>query len=200
MVSQNFPRKAEISRVTKETSVSLDLNLDGGNIDISSPSGFFCHMLSAMATYAGWGLKLKAEGDMHVDYHHTVEDVGLVLGEALNLSLGDFSFHKRFASALVPMDDALAEVALDAGRRPFLVFEVNFPQPLALDFDFCLVQEFFRALIVKAGFTLHIEGRRGQNSHHLAEAIFKASGMAFKEALSPRGDGSSGPLSTKGVL
>jgi imidazoleglycerol-phosphate dehydratase len=157
-------------------------------------------MLTAMATYAGWGMKLKIEGDVHVDYHHTVEDTGLVIGEALNQALGDFSSHKRFSSALVPMDDALAEIALDAGRRPYLVFQVKFPQPLALDFDFCLVEEFFRALVVKAGFTLHIEGRRGQNSHHLAEAIFKASGMAFKEALSPRGDGSSGPLSTKGVL
>jgi imidazoleglycerol-phosphate dehydratase len=154
-------------------------------------------MLNSLSTYAGWGLNLDVLGDTDVDLHHSVEDCGLVLGEALALSLGDFSGHKRFASALVPMDDALAEAALDAGRRPYLFFQADFPQPMAGGFDFCLVEEFFRALTVKSGWTLHLEGRRGNNSHHLSEALFKATGLAAKKALSPR-DG--GVLSTKGVL
>ncbi|MDR2349027.1 MAG: imidazoleglycerol-phosphate dehydratase HisB [Deltaproteobacteria bacterium] len=194
------PGKAAIRRVTKETEISLSLDLGGGPVSAETPSGFFDHMLTSMATHAGWGLELKATGDARVDYHHTVEDAGIVLGEALAASLGDFSAHKRFASALVPMDDALAEVALDAGRRPYLFFKATFPQPYSSDFDFCLVEEFFRALAGKAGFTLHMEGKRGNNSHHLSEALFKAFGMASKIALSPRDDGGTGPLSSKGVL
>ncbi|MDR2351953.1 MAG: imidazoleglycerol-phosphate dehydratase HisB [Deltaproteobacteria bacterium] len=191
------PRYSKIFRQTKETSINCDLNLDGRNINISTPSGFFSHMLTALATYAGWGLTLEVTGDIQVDYHHTVEDTGIVLGKALSESLGDFSSHARFGSVLVPMDDALAEVALDAGRRPYLHFEAIFPQPQTRDFDFCLVEEFFRALTTHAGFTLHLTGRRGQNSHHLAEALFKGMGMACRRALAPR---EGGTLSTKGVL
>jgi imidazoleglycerol-phosphate dehydratase len=200
MPSHSNARKAKVSRITKETSIALELILEGGSINIDTPSGFFNHMLTALATYAGFGLSLEVHGDIQVDYHHSLEDTGLVFGEALALALGDFSSHKRFAHAVVPMDDALAEVALDAGRRPYLVFEVNFPQPYSSDFDFCLVEEFFRALVNKAGFTLHMEGRRGKNSHHLCEALFKAFGMAAKIALSKREDGKNTPLSTKGTL
>ncbi|MDR3154600.1 MAG: imidazoleglycerol-phosphate dehydratase HisB [Deltaproteobacteria bacterium] len=192
------PRKANVSRSTKETTIALDLALDGGSIAIETPSGFFTHMLTALSTYAGWGISLKAQGDAHVDLHHTVEDTGLVLGDALAAALGDFSGHRRFSSALVPMDDALAEAALDAGRRPYLHFEALFPQPAAGGFDFCLTEEFFRALTARAGWTLHLTGRRGRNSHHLAEALFKATGLAAAQALAPR-EGS-GPFSTKGVL
>ncbi|MDR1313741.1 MAG: imidazoleglycerol-phosphate dehydratase HisB [Deltaproteobacteria bacterium] len=192
------PRQARTSRSTKETSISVDVKLDGGEVAIETPSGFFTHMLTALASYAGWGLKLHAEGDAHVDLHHTVEDAGLVLGDALAAALGDFSGHRRFASALVPMDDALAEAALDAGRRPFLHFEAAFPQPVAGNFDFCLAEEFFRALVTRAGWTLHLTGRRGRNSHHLAEALFKATGLAAATALAPRAG--LGPFSTKGVL
>jgi imidazoleglycerol-phosphate dehydratase len=172
--------------------------LDGGAIKLSTPSGFFTHMLDAMAHHAGWGLDLVVEGDPEVDLHHSVEDCGLVLGECLAISLGDFTGHRRFASALVPMDESLAEAALDAGRRPFLHFSADFPQPSAGNFDFCLASEFFRALVTKAGWTLHLEGRRGGNSHHLCEALFKATGRAAREALAP--SGKSEALSTKGVL
>jgi imidazoleglycerol-phosphate dehydratase len=192
------PRKASVSRTTKETSITAELSLDGGESAIETPSGFFTHMLTALSAYAGWGLVLRALGDAHVDLHHTVEDAGLVLGDALALSLGDFSGHRRFASALVPMDDALAEAALDAGRRPFLHFEADFPQPAAGGYDFCLTEEFFRALTVRAGWTLHLTGRRGRNSHHLCEALFKATGLAAAAALAPR-EGA-GPFSTKGSL
>ncbi|MDR1040352.1 MAG: imidazoleglycerol-phosphate dehydratase HisB [Deltaproteobacteria bacterium] len=191
-------RKASVRRTTKETEISVDLNLDGGRQQIDTPSGFFTHMLTALSAYAGWGLELSARGDSHVDLHHTVEDTGLVLGDALAQALGDFSGHARFGSALVPMDDALAEAALDAGRRPFLCLEADFPQPTAGDFDFCLVEEFFRALATRAGWTLHLTGRRGRNSHHLCEALFKAAGMAARSALAPK-EGQ-GPVSTKGVL
>ncbi|MDR1037508.1 MAG: imidazoleglycerol-phosphate dehydratase HisB [Deltaproteobacteria bacterium] len=192
------PRQARISRSTRETRISAALALDGGDVKIETPCGFFSHMLTALASYAGWGLELLAEGDSHVDLHHTAEDTGLVLGDALSAALGDFSSHRRFASALVPMDDALAEAALDAGRRPFLHFEAAFPQPTAGTWDFCLTEEFFRALVTRAGWTLHLTGRHGRNSHHLCEALFKATGMAAAAALALR-EGS-GPLSTKGVL
>jgi imidazoleglycerol-phosphate dehydratase len=191
------PRKASISRETKETKISCELSLDGGSINLRTPSGFFTHMLNSLSTYANWGISLELMGDTEVDLHHTVEDCGLVLGEALSICLGDFSGHRRFASALVPMDDALAEAALDAGRRPYLHFQASFPQPMAGSFDFCLVEEFFRALVGKSGWTLHLTGRRGNNSHHLCEAIFKATGLAAREALAPR---EGGVLSTKGVL
>lgn len=190
-------RQARIVRKTKETDISLTLNLDGGPINISSGLGFFDHMLNSLAVYAGWGLELAAQGDLEVDQHHSVEDIGLVLGEALAAALGDYSGHARFGSSLTVMDDALAEVALDAGRRPYLCFQVTWPQARCGGFELCLVEEFWRALSHKAGLTLHIIGRYGQNSHHLAEAVFKGAGRALAQALARRGGG---VLSTKGVL
>jgi imidazoleglycerol-phosphate dehydratase len=154
-------------------------------------------MLNTLAVYAGWGLTLTGTGDTNVDDHHTVEDVGLVLGEALAICLGDFSGHARFGSALVPMDEALGEAALDAGRRPYLNLEVNWPQPISGQFEMCLVQEFFQALVQKAGWTLHLTGRHGANSHHLCEAIFKATGLAAKAALAKK---PGQVFSTKGML
>lgn len=194
---RNIPRRAEISRQTKETDIKLSLALDGGPVAVDSGIGFFDHMLTALATYAGWGLSLKASGDLEVDQHHTVEDVGLVLGQALAEALGDYSGHARFGSALTVMDDALAEVAVDAGRRPYLHFQAAWPQAVCGDFELCLVEEFWRAVSQKAGLTLHIIGRHGQNSHHLAEAVFKGVGRALAQALAPRPGGT---LSTKGVL
>lgn len=190
-------RQASAARKTKETDINLSLRLDGGPIDVASGIGFLDHMLNSLATYAGWGLELRAKGDLHIDQHHSVEDIGLVLGEALAMALGDYSGHARFGSSLTVMDDALAEVAMDAGRRPFLHFQVNWPQPLCGEFELCLVEEFWRALSQKAGLTLHIIGRHGRNSHHLAEAVFKGAGRAFSQALAPR---SGGTLSTKGLL
>jgi imidazoleglycerol-phosphate dehydratase len=192
------PRQAAVARRTKETDIRLELTLDGGavELDLDRESSFFGHMLDTLAVYAGWGLKLALRGDPQIDLHHSCEDAGLALGEALALSLGDFAGHRRFGSALAPMDEALAEAALDAGRRPYLHFEVSWPQPTAGRFELCLVEEFFRALSQKAGWTLHLTGRRGRNSHHLCEALFKAVGLAAAAALAPR---AGGPLSTKGL-
>ncbi|MDR2455144.1 MAG: imidazoleglycerol-phosphate dehydratase HisB [Deltaproteobacteria bacterium] len=192
------PRRAAVSRKTKETDLKLELALSSGPVAIPKGfPGFFGHMLNTLATYAGWSLAIEGRGDLEVDAHHLVEDVGLVLGEALEASLGDFSGHARFGKALVPMDEALAEAALDAGHRPYLRLEAAWPQPTTGDFELCLVEEFFRALVQKAGFTLHLIGRHGQNSHHLCEAMFKAAGLAAREALAERGGG---VFSTKGVL
>jgi imidazoleglycerol-phosphate dehydratase len=186
-----------VTRRTKETDIQAELVLDGGASVVSTGLGFFDHMLTALATYAGWGLQLTAKGDLNVDAHHTVEDVGLVLGEALAASLGDYSGHSRFGSSLTVMDDALAEVALDVGRRPCLHFQVDWPQPQCGEFEVCLAEEFWRAFSQRGGVTLHIIGRHGRNSHHLAEAIFKGAGRALAQALAPR---SGGVLSTKGSL
>jgi len=192
------PRRAAVTRQTKETDIRLNLDLDGGApISVNTGLGFFDHILTALGTYAGWGLLIDATGDLHVDHHHTIEDVGLVLGQAIAESLGDYSGHARFGSSLTVMDDALAEVALDLGRRPFLFFQVDWPQPTCGQFEVCLVEEFWRALSVKAGLTLHIIGRHGQNSHHLAEAIFKGAGRALSLGLARRAGGT---LSTKGKL
>ncbi|MDR1165356.1 MAG: imidazoleglycerol-phosphate dehydratase [Deltaproteobacteria bacterium] len=191
------PLEARVERQTLETNISCFLSLDRPGVAVSAPSGFFTHMLTALATYAGWGLDLRVEGDSQVDFHHGVEDAGLVLGDALREIGSRLPERARFASALVPMDDSLAEVALDAGQRPYLHFEATFPQPTAGHFDFCLVEEFFRALVSRSLWTLHVTGRRGRNSHHLSEAIFKAVGLAARAALAPRREGL---LSTKGSL
>jgi len=190
-------RKARVERKTKETEIEVELALDGGPVSIETGLGFFDHMLRALALYAGWSLKIKARGDLEVDAHHLVEDVGLVLGEALAGALGDYAGHARFGSALTAMDDALSEVAVDAGRRPFLHFQVAWPQYRAGDFEMALVEEFWRALAGRAGLTLHIIGRHGQNSHHLAEAVFKGVGRALAQAMAPR---AGGVLSAKGRL
>lgn len=191
-------REARVARRTKETSLDLRVALAPGPLSLPPGfPGFFGHMLNTLSTYAGWTLSIEGEGDLRVDAHHLVEDVGLVLGEALAACLGDFSGHQRFGSALVPMDEALAEAALDAGRRPFLRLEADWPQPTTGEFELCLVEEFLRALVQKAGWTLHVICRHGQNSHHLCEAAFKAVGLAAREALARR---EGGVFSTKGAL
>jgi imidazoleglycerol-phosphate dehydratase len=191
------PRRAKFARITEETKASASLSLDGGPLELILKPGFFRHMIHALAYYAGWGLNLSVSGDEDVDYHHSVEDAGLVLGETLAISLGDFTGHQRFGHGIAPMDDSLAEAALDAGRRPYFRLEGTWPQSRAGDFDLCLVEEFWRALTMKAGWTLHVVLRHGENSHHLAEASFKAVGLAARVALAPR---LGGVLSTKGVL
>ncbi|MDR2387860.1 MAG: imidazoleglycerol-phosphate dehydratase HisB [Deltaproteobacteria bacterium] len=192
-------RTTRVTRKTKETDIDLSLSLGGGQVSLDFENlGFFGHMLNALATYAGFGLSLTGKGDKYVDQHHTVEDVGLVLGQALSQCLGDFDGHARFGSALVPMDEALAEAVIDLGRRPFLSFQVNWPQSQTGSFELCLVEEFFRAFSQKAGMTIHLIGRHGHNSHHLCEALFKATGLALAQATAPRDQ--KGPFSTKGIL
>ena len=183
-------------RRTKETVISAALNLDGGAVEISTGIGFFDHMLEALAVHAGFGLTLKAEGDLHVDGHHTVEDTGIVLGKALAEALGDKGGIRRYGSFLIPMDESLALASVDVSGRPFLVFDARFPEERIGDYDSCLTGEFFRALAQNAGITLHLKMLYGQNSHHMAEALYKAAAHALKEAVTP----AEGTLSAKGSL
>lgn len=190
-------RSAQVSRKTKETQIDLKLSLDGGEVSVQTGIGFFDHMLTALAFYAGFGLQLTARGDLDVDGHHTVEDTGIVLGQALAQALGDKAGITRFSSVYVPMDEALARTVLDISGRPYLVFDAPMPQEVIGSYDSCLTEEFMRALAVNAALTLHQHALYGKNAHHITEALFKSLGLALKEAVALRG---SGVTSTKGVL
>ena len=190
-------RTAQISRETKETRIDLGLCLDGGPVEVHTGNGYFDHMLTALAFYGGLGLELTAQGDLEVDGHHTVEDVGIVLGQALSRALGDRKGIRRFASACIPMDEALCFTALDFSNRPFLVFDAEMPQPMIGDYDSCLTEEFMRALAINSGLTLHMKALYGKNAHHITEALFKSLGVAIKDAVQVTG---AGVTSTKGVL
>ena len=190
-------RTAQIKRDTTETQIDCKLSLDGGEVDIKTGIGFFDHMLTALAFYAGWGLALKVEGDLYVDGHHTVEDTGIVLGQALREALGDKKGIRRFGSAYVPMDEALCFTALDFSNRPFLVFDADMPQPMIGTYDACLTVEFMRALAMNGGITLHQKCFYGANAHHITEGLYKSLGLAVKEAAKIEG---TGVVSTKGVL
>ena len=193
-------RRAEVRRRTHETEVALDLALDGaGRADVESPVGFLNHMLALLARHALVDLKVRAAGDTGVDLHHTVEDIGICLGQALDQALGDKAGITRFASAAVPMDEALAEVALDLSGRPFLAYSVTFPGERIGDFETQLVGEFLQALVTHAKLTLHVRVPYGTNDHHIAEAIFKALARCLKAAVA-RDPRVSGTPSTKGVL
>jgi imidazoleglycerol-phosphate dehydratase len=173
-------RIAKIKRSTRETTIELSLNLDGrGAGEIQTGVGFFDHMLTHLAKHSGWNLTIKATGDLQVDDHHTVEDVGLCIGTALKEALGNKAGLKRFANASVPMDETLANVAVDISGRPTLVYNVQFTTDKIGDFDVQLVQEFFHAVVNTAGLTLHINVPYGQNSHHIAEAIFKSAAQTL---------------------
>jgi imidazoleglycerol-phosphate dehydratase len=190
-------RSAEITRNTKETQISLKLALTKGDVKVSTGIGFFDHMLNAMFFYAGFSAQLKVTGDLHVDGHHTVEDTGIVIGKAIKEALGDKAGIRRFGSAYVPMDEALAFTALDFSGRPFLVFDAEMPQEKIGDYDSCLTEEFMRALSVNGGITLHQRCLYGKNAHHMTEGLFKSLGLAMKDAVRLDGDG---VTSTKGVL
>ena len=190
-------RTAQIKRETKETQIACTLSLDGGTVDIKTGIGFFDHMLTALAFYAGWGLELRVSGDFHVDGHHTVEDAGIVLGHALREALGDKKGIRRFGSAYVPMDEALCFTALDFSNRPFLVFDADMPQPMIGAYDACLTVEFMRALAMNAGITLHQKCFYGENAHHITEGLYKSLGLAIKDGVKIEG---TGVVSTKGVL
>ena len=190
-------RAYTIQRKTKETDIQLSLSLKGGEVSVSTGIGFFDHMLTAFAFYGGLGLKLEVQGDLEVDGHHTVEDVGIVLGQAMGRALGDRKGIRRFASAYIPMDEALCFTALDFSNRPFLVFDADMPQPMIGAYDACLTEEFMRAFAVNSGLTLHMKCLYGKNAHHITEALFKSLGVAVKEAVAVTG---TGVTSTKGVL
>ena len=190
-------RISNISRETKETRIQAVLWLSGVPVKIDTRIGFFDHMLHAWAFYAGFGLTLTAKGDLEVDGHHTVEDTGIVLGQALREALGDKVGIRRFGSAYVPMDEALAFTALDFSGRPFLVYEADMPQARMGAYDACLTEEFMRALAMNSGLTLHMRAQYGRNAHHITEALFKSLGLAMKDAVKMEG---TGVTSTKGVL
>ena len=191
-------RKAEIARKTRETDIRLQINLDGsGASTVATGIGFFDHMLTLFSRHSGIDLDVQASGDTHVDYHHTVEDVGICLGLALKEAVGDKKGIERYGSAAVPMDEALARVALDLGGRPFLVCNVTFPTEKVGDFDISLVEEFLQALVNNAAMNLHIDAPYGKNTHHISEAVFKGVARALKTAV--RITGTEIP-STKGKL
>ena len=192
-------RTGEVCRRTKETDIQIKVELDGaGNADISTGIGFFDHMLTALSLHGGIGLSVKCRGDLHVDGHHTVEDIGIVLGQALAKALGDKSGIMRYGSAYIPMDESLAFCCLDISARPFLVFDAKFTNERVGEFDTCLAEEFMRAFAFNAGITLHLRVEYGTNDHHKLEALFKALAYALKQAVKLNESGSA--VSTKGVL
>ncbi|MBE6890648.1 MAG: imidazoleglycerol-phosphate dehydratase HisB [Ruminococcaceae bacterium] len=191
-------RQDFVSRKTRETDISINMNIDGkGSFNGTSGVGFFDHMLNSFAVHGKMDIDLKAEGDLHVDCHHTVEDIGIVLGQVFNKSLGDKKGITRFGDSLIPMDEALAQAVIDISGRPFLVFNAEFNKPMVGDFDTDMVVEFFRAFAMNAGITLHINLIYGQNAHHCIEAIFKAVAHSIRKAVEIS---SSEILSTKGSL
>jgi imidazoleglycerol-phosphate dehydratase len=193
-------RRAKIVRKTGETSVELSIDLDGrGTAEIASPAGFLNHMLTLLARHGLVDLKVEATGDTEVDLHHTVEDIGICLGQAIDQALGAKAGITRFATASVPMDEALAEVAVDLSGRPFLAYQVKFPGERIGEFETQLIQEFLQAMVTHARMTLHVRVPYGLNDHHIAEAIFKAFARTLKAAVA-RDPRVTGTPSTKGVL
>jgi imidazoleglycerol-phosphate dehydratase len=193
-------RKAEVIRKTKETEVVLRIDLDGsGRYSVKTGIPFFDHMLSLLAHQSRMDLLIKARGDLHVDHHHTVEDVGICLGDGIRKALGEAKGIHRYGMALTPMDETLVSIALDLSMRPCLVFHVKLRKTRIGTFDPELVEEFFRALCNHGRLTLHVNLLYGRNSHHMVEAIFKGFGRALREAVSPDPRSSEVP-STKGVL
>lgn len=193
-------RIAQIDRKTTETNITIEVNLDGEGIyNIDTGIGFFDHMLSLAAKHGIIDLSIKAEGDLYVDAHHTVEDVGIALGKCIEKALGDKKGITRYGTSFLPMDETLAMVSMDISGRPYLVFEAEFNSPMVGEMDTELVEEFFRALAFNAGITLHTKVLYGKNAHHMIEALFKAFGRALREAVT-KDERIKGVMSTKGSL
>lgn len=193
-------RQAEIKRETKETSIKISLQLDGeGNSHIASGIGFFDHMLTLFTKHGLFNLSVDCQGDLVIDGHHSVEDIGICLGKAIKEALGNKQGIKRYGSSFLPMDETLVLVALDVSDRPYLVYDVPELTPIVGTFATELTEEFLRALSVQAGLTLHVKLIHGKNSHHIIEAIFKALGRALREAV-VRDPQIQGVMSTKGLL
>ncbi len=193
-------RRAKVTRKTKETQIEISFDLDGsGTVDISTGIPFFDHMLTAFSVHGFFDLKVQAKGDLDVDFHHTVEDIGLVMGQALSEVMENSKPVVRFGDSCVPMDEALSRVTIDLSNRPYLVY--NFPEDLKVrgEFDAHLAKEFFQALSVKGAFNLHINSYYGVNEHHVLESIFKAFGRSMHMATRVN-DALAGDLSSKGVL
>ncbi len=195
------PRTAEVVRETKETHIRVTIDLDGtGKAQVSTGIGFFDHMLDSFARHGGFDLTVEAKGDLHIDFHHTVEDVGIVLGQAIAKALDDFAGIRRFGHAEIPMDETLSRCAIDLSNRPYLVWKVAFSRPKIGDFDTELFKEFHQAFAMNSGACVHLECAYGENNHHIAESGFKALARALRTAveLDPKTQGQA--ASTKGVL
>lgn len=194
-------RRAEISRETKETRIRAAVNLDGsGKSSVSTGVGFFDHMLESFAKHSAIDLEIEAKGDLHIDAHHTLEDVGIVLGQAVKQAAGGYGGVIRFGHAYIPMDETLARAAIDLCNRPYLVWKVQFSRDKVGALDTELFKEFFHAFAMNAGACAHIELLYGENSHHIAEACFKALARALRAAITPDPRLGGGVASTKGSL
>ncbi|RRH76378.1 imidazoleglycerol-phosphate dehydratase HisB [Falsigemmobacter faecalis] len=194
-------RQASVTRNTAETAIEVSVNLDGsGTYDIKTGVGFFDHMVDQLARHSLIDITMRCDGDLHIDDHHTVEDCGIALGQALAQALGDKRGIRRYGACILPMDDARVTAALDLSGRPFLVWDVTFPTAKIGNFDTELVREFFQALATHGGITLHITQNAGFNSHHIAEAAFKAVARALREAVETDPRKADAIPSTKGIL
>lgn len=195
------PRAAKITRDTNETQISASLTIDGtGAYDVETGVGFLDHMIEQLARHSLMDITLRAKGDLHIDQHHTTEDVGIVLGLALKDAMGDKAGITRYASVLLPMDEAMTRVAVDVSGRPFLVWDVSFPKPKVGEMDTELFQEWFQAFSQNAGITLHVKNEYGDNAHHIAETCFKGLARALRVALSEDERQAGRVPSTKGTL
>ena len=194
-------RAASVERNTKETRISASVGLDGtGTYDVQTGIGFLDHMLEQLSRHSLIDLTLRAAGDLHIDFHHTTEDTGYAVGEAVSKALGDRAGIRRYGAALVPMDETLTRVALDCSNRPYLVWKVAFSQPKLGDMDTELFREWFQAFVQSAGVTLHVENLYGENSHHIVESCFKGLARALRQAIEIDPRQANAVPSTKGVL
>ena len=194
-------RAGTVRRVTKETEITAVINLDGtGLYDIATGIGFFDHMLEQLAKHGGFDIEIKAKGDLHIDFHHTVEDAGIVLGQAFAQALGDKRGINRYGEASIPMDETLSKIALDISGRPYLVWRVNFSRDKLGEMDTELFKEWFQAFAFAAGITLHVENCYGENNHHIIESCYKALARALKYAVAIDPSRAQQIPSTKGVL
>jgi imidazoleglycerol-phosphate dehydratase len=194
-------RTASIERKTRETEIEVWLDLDGaGECDIDTGIGFLDHMLDSFGRHAMIDLKVRASGDLHVDYHHTTEDTAIVIGQAVKKALDDFAGITRFGSAHIPMDETLTRVSIDVSNRPYLIWKVEIPKPKLGEMDTELFKEWFQAFAQNAGVTLHVENLYGENSHHIVESCFKGLARALRQAVTPDERLEGGVASTKGTL
>lgn len=194
-------RQGSVERKTKETEISVSVNLDGtGQYDVSTGIGFLDHMLEQLSRHSLMDLTVRAKGDLHIDFHHTTEDTGIAIGEAVNQALGDRKGITRFGSAQVPLDEALTRVVVDCSNRPYLVWKVEFSRPKLGEMDTELFKEWFQAFAQAAGLTLHVENLYGENNHHIVESSYKALARAFRTAVTMDERALDAVPSTKGVL
>lgn len=201
MQTDSENRTATVERKTKETNVFVSLDLDGnGDYDVDTGIGFLDHMLEQLSRHSLMDLKVRAQGDLHIDFHHTTEDTGIVIGEAVRRALGDFKGIRRYATSVIPMDETCTRVSIDVSQRPYLIWKVKFTKPKLGDMDTELFKEWFQAFAQSAGITLHIENMYGENNHHIVESCFKGLARALREAVEIDPRASTRIPSTKGVL